>query len=241
MKAKTILILISVVISILNATDIYRLTDPTDTYERYGKSKQEGPPFLRFGNIQQYYHYDHGNYSIFTNDVAAVMSKWNNVGIVDFSYSLNQGIHLDAHWDDMSPGGTQLSHVNNIINSSTIIYLSTAYTWSLFGVQDLTHDKFDVQTVLLHEMGHVHGLAHPCTTDYDYDNGDADAPIMAGKDNIYFWGNRARDLRDDDINGTEFLQYNTWVPDQCTTLEAGVPLKLANKILDYLKQDKHES
>lgn len=40
------------------------------------------------------------------------------------------------------------------------MYLNPSYTW-INGSQDIANKKADVQTVVVHELGHMHGLAHP--------------------------------------------------------------------------------
>ncbi|HKJ81407.1 MAG TPA: right-handed parallel beta-helix repeat-containing protein, partial [Ignavibacteriaceae bacterium] len=209
-------------------TDIYRLLDPVYG-GRYGKSPEAGPPFLRFGSIQQYYHIADAQYNNHSTAVGNVFSSWNSAGSVQFSSSQSSGLTLDTFWDDygktiypyiVNPGVSYTSHSNYIINTSnSYVELNTFHDWFHDGTHNLQNDDFDVETILVHEVGHIHGLAHNLTDSYTH---DATAPIMAGGDNEYFWNHTARSLRTDDVNGTAFLQYNTWVPDQCATIQTAL-------------------
>ena len=117
----------------------------------------------------------------------------------------------------VNPGVAYTAHSSYIINTSnSYVELNTFHDWYDDGTHNLEQHNFDVETILVHEVGHIHGLAHPLTNSYTH---DATAPIMAGGDNEYFWDHMARSLRTDDTSGTRFLQYNTWVPNQCATIQ----------------------
>lgn len=194
-------------------TDIYRLLDPVYG-GRYGKSPEDDPPFLRFGTVQQYYHVADNEYNDYSNAVGNVFSNWNGAGSVQITSSDSSGLALDVFYSSygfpgiVNPGLAYTAHNSYIISTSnSYVKFNTFHNWG--EEQDLENHRFDVETILVHEVGHIHGLAHPLTDSYSQ---DATAPIMAGGDNEYFWDHTARNLRTDDTNGTRFLQYNTWVP-----------------------------
>ncbi|HPG40791.1 MAG TPA: T9SS type A sorting domain-containing protein [bacterium] len=204
----------------------YRLINPISPTSPYGKSPQSGPPFLRFGSVNQNYHYVNSAYNNFTTNVESAFSSWNEAGTVTFDWDASAGLGLNTYYNDdrsdsgiVNPGEAGVGFYQKILDmEDSYIQLNTLHTWLNNGTQDLFNDNFDVETIILHEIGHIHGLAHPLTSSYDYENGDPDAPIMAGGDNKYFLTNIARELSADDENGTRFLQYNAWVPKQCSTL-----------------------
>jgi tetratricopeptide (TPR) repeat protein len=216
--------LASVTISATEAfgADIYRLIDPING-GRYGKAPSDGPPFLRFGSIQQYYKIADSKYNNYLSAVNNSFASWNGAGSVHFSSS-SVGLQLLTYYDSygkyqypyiVNPGLTYTAFSSNIIDvGNSYVELNTYHTWGV--VQDLQNDKFDVETVFVHELGHVHGIAHPLTTTYSH---DASAPIMAGGDNEYFWNHTARTLMTNDTNATRFLQYNAWVPSQYSTIQ----------------------
>ena len=205
------------------STDIYRLLDPVSG-GRYGKSPAAEPPFLGFGSIQQYYHIADDEYDSHSTAVSNVFSSWNNAGPVQFSSHQSSGLALDVFYSSdgypgiVNPGVAYTDHDSYIIDASdSYVELNTYHDWG--EEQDIENHKFDVETILVHEVGHIHGLAHPLIASYSQ---DATAPIMAGGDNEYFWDHTARSLRTDDINGTQFLQYNVWVPSQYSTIQNGI-------------------
>src|SRR5690606_30632310 len=76
---------------------IFRLTDPLDFEERYGKSPYESPPFLHYASTQQHYHFASAAYSPFASSVAAAVASWNSVFPVHYSFaSSGAGVSLIA-------------------------------------------------------------------------------------------------------------------------------------------------
>lgn len=189
MKRATLLFCLALEVCSLGATeafgtDIYRLLDPVNG-GRYGKSSSDGPPFFRFGSTEEYYHIVASKYNDYPGAVSGSFSSWNNAGSVQFSSSSSSGLPLETYYDNygksqypyiVNPGVAYTAHSNYIINSSgSYVELNTYHDWGT--VQDLQNDEFDVETILVHELGHIQGLAHPLTNSYTHNES---APIMAG-------------------------------------------------------------
>lgn len=145
-----------------------------------------------------------------------------SVGVVQFSSSQSSGLPLDVFYSSagspgiVNPGLAYPAYNNYILDmNDSYIKLNTFHDWHKDGTHNLDLNDFDVETILLHEAGHIHGLAHPLTNSYTH---DASAPIMAGGDNVYFHNNVARSLRNDDINGKKWLGANAMVPEHYSSI-----------------------
>ena len=155
-------------------TDIFRLIDP-EYGGRYGKSPSDGPPFLRFGSAQEYFHTSE-EYDDDSTAVSNVFSNWNSAGTVQFSSSQSSGLSIETFWDDygnnqppyiVNPGLAYPDHEDFIINTDdSWVQINTYHQWGT--VQDLQDDMIDLETILVHEVGHIHGLAHPLTSSYTH-------------------------------------------------------------------------
>jgi hypothetical protein len=190
----------------------FRLTDPDDVGERYGKSSTDGLPYYYYGTTSQYY-YKSGAYNNYGPAVTAAFSSWNAAGPVSYSESTTAQNRLQLTTTSSTQtfdgliivGETHVNPSGNIIANgagASSIALSTHYSWGT--TQDLVNDQFDVQSILVHEIGHAHGIAHPKTNTY---TDGADAPTMAGSDCEYFRDSEAgRSLEQADIDATRFLQ-----------------------------------
>lgn len=89
-------------------------------------------------------------------------------------------------------------------SGSIVLNSSSNVEWSDFEQHlNASPHVLDVQSMVFHEAGHIHGLAHPLTTSYTH---NATAPTMAGGDNSYFDNTLdVRSLETEDIYGTQFL------------------------------------
>ena len=103
-------------ISLINGQNAYRLIDPIYG-GRYGKSASAGPPFLRFGSTQQYYHTAASKYNAHTSAVSSSFNSWNNAGSVKYYSSSSSGLSLETFYssygapDIVNPG----KHTQHII------------------------------------------------------------------------------------------------------------------------------
>jgi len=115
--------------------DNYRLIDPVNG-GRYGKSPNDGPPFLRFTDTQQYYHIADNEYDNYQTAVSNVFSNWNNAGVVQFSSSPSSGLPLDVFYSSMgspgivNPGRAYPADNNYILDmNNSYIELNTYHDW----------------------------------------------------------------------------------------------------------------
>ena len=74
---------------------IFRLIDPEDRQDEFGKSPTAGPPYLRFTSTDIKYHTS-GDYSGHTSAVEAAFSSWNSTGPIDFERESGEGILVYA-------------------------------------------------------------------------------------------------------------------------------------------------
>ena len=124
--------------------------------------------------------------------------------------SLSDGLTLTAEDHNYSWGPAQAFPDFNpttykLKPETSIIVLNTNCTWR-DNQQHLNADPpiLDVQSMITHEAGHIHGLAHPYPGSYDH---DATGPTMAGRDNEHFDNTLdCRSLETEDVYGTQFLQ-----------------------------------
>ncbi|MFA3784178.1 matrixin family metalloprotease, partial [Melioribacteraceae bacterium 4301-Me] len=207
----SILVILIISSSLMYGQRIFRPIDPNNGGARYGKSPYSGPPFLCFGSTSYQYHIAHSQYNNFISDVNAAFTSWNNAGQVQFSRTTSAGLTLTAQAQDYNSWGPAWSYPSwngstyELTPSSASIVLNTNVTWR----NDQQHLNanppiLDVQSMVVHEAGHIHGLAHPLTDSYAH---DATAPTMAGGDNAYFDNTLdVRSLETEDIYGTQFLQ-----------------------------------
>jgi tetratricopeptide (TPR) repeat protein len=225
-REKTFLILLILVIasSMMYGQRIFRPIDPNNGGARYGKSPYSGPPFLYFGSTSYQYRIAHSQYNIFLSDVDAAFASWNNSGPVQFSRTTS-GLTLTAQAQDYNSWGPAWCYPSwngstyELTPASGSIVLNTNATWRN-DQQRLNANPpiLDVQTMVVHEAGHIHGLAHPLTNSYAH---DATAPTMAGGDNAYFNNTLdVRSLETEDIYGTQFLQLR--VPTLYSSLETAI-------------------
>ena len=191
---------------------IFRPIDPNDPYARYGKSPYSEPPFLHFGTTSYTYKISSSLYNSHLSYVDAAFTSWNNCGPVKFSRII-YGLPLTAqaqNYDSWGPAWSYPSWNPNTYvltpdNGSIVLNSSGNVSWS-HTEQHLNASPhvIDVQTMVVHEAGHIMGLAHPLTDSYTH---DATAPTMAGGDNEYFDNTLdCRSLETEDIYGTQFLQ-----------------------------------
>jgi len=191
---------------------IFRPIDPEDPYARYGKSPYSGPPFLHFGTTSYTYKISSSLYNSHLSYVDAAFTSWNNSGPVQFSRII-YGLPLTAQAQNYASWGPAWSYPswnpNTYVltpdNGSIVLNSSSNCEWR-HDRQDLNASPhvIDVQTMVVHEAGHIMGLAHPLTDSYTH---NATAPTMAGGDNEYFDNTlECRSLETEDIYGTQFLQ-----------------------------------
>lgn len=204
---------------------IFRPMDPSDPYARYGKSPYSGPPFLYFGSTSYNYQISHAQYNNYLNSVDAGFTSWNNSGLVQFSRTTS-GLTLTAQAQDYSSWGPAWSYPSwngstyELTPSSGSIVLNTSNTTWSNTEQHLNTSPhvLDVQTMVVHEAGHIMGLAHPLTNSYSHDSA---APTMAGGDNEYFDNTLdCRSLETEDVYGTQFLQLR--VPSFYSTIQSAI-------------------
>jgi hypothetical protein len=189
---------------------IFRPIDPNHRGYPFGKSPYSGPPFLYFGSTVYTYYTANSLYDSHAAYVDAAFASWNNAGPVQFLRSTS-GLTLTAEAMDYSDWGPALSYPSwntstfEITPDSASIVLNTNYIWSHTEQHlDISQPILDVQTMVVHEAGHIHGLDHPIIGTYAQ---DATAPTMAGGDNEYFNNTLdCRSLEMEDIYGTQFLQ-----------------------------------
>lgn len=85
-------------------------------------------------------------------------------------------------------------------NKATV-YLNPTWTWTTHF--DQSNKKADTKTVVLHELGHAHGLAHPWDSYYCADGGSMNSSELVSVMNADF--TLKRTLRSDDLNGLNAL------------------------------------
>ncbi len=218
MKRKNIFIILIILVagsSLIQAQRIFRPIDPnasSDFERRYGKSAYSNPPFLYFGSTSYNYKIADSKYNSHLSYVDAAFASWNNAAPVQFSRT-STGLALTAQAQNYSSWGPAWSFP--IWNGSTyeltpesgsiVLNSSSNVEWSDFEQHlNASPHVLDVQSMVVHEAGHIHGLAHPLTTSYTH---NASAPTMAGGDNSYFDNTLdVRSLETEDIYGTQFLQ-----------------------------------
>jgi tetratricopeptide (TPR) repeat protein len=215
MKRQNILITMMILFITMSSTYgqwIFRPIDPNNSGYRYGKSPYSGAPFLYFGSTAYQYHISNSQYNSYLTSVDAAFTSWNNSGQVQFSRSTS-GLTLTAQAQNYSTYGPAWSFPSwnastlelTPASGSIVLNSSSNVTWR----DDQQHlnaspHVLDVQTMVVHEAGHIHGLAHPLTASYTH---DATAPTMAGGDNAYFDNTLdCRSLETNDVYGTRFLQ-----------------------------------
>ena len=198
-KFRFIVLIFCIFFSFINYVSAFSLLEPPDPGQ-FGMSPYDAPPFYKFCGTTRYYHINSTEYNNFTSSVSSAFASWNSVSRVDF-FSRSNGVELEDYWEDnTNPGDANTSFDNyKIIDDNSYIRLNTRHTWLKTGIQDIDDYKFDVETILLHEIGHLYGLAHPDSSDYVH---DVTAPIMAGGHNDYFHDHIARNLRTDDNEST---------------------------------------
>lgn len=201
-------IVLMVCISVPAWGQIFRPSDPLD-WNRYGKSPSDGLPFLRFDSPNQQYYIGDSQLNSYLGEVSYAFSSWNNAGPVDFTSNATNGLEVTAEAKSISTNGPAWYFIDFDVSSYVIdasksnVVLNKNYIWSST-TQDLYNNKLDVQSMVVHEVGHIHGLSHPIENTY---TDGAYAPTMAGGDNSYFWtSTEGRSLEEDDILGTRFLQ-----------------------------------
>ncbi len=216
----------SVLVGTLNVygQNIFRLIDPhaeTSFDRRYGKSPDDGPPFLYFGSTNQQYYIDHADYAGLESEVETAFISWNNSGPVQFTESSSSGVQVTG---EFQPGAGPAwawvwwnANTYELIPEISSIVLNTEFTWT-DDDQHILNGILDVQSMVVHEAGHVHGLAHPLVESFEQDE---TAPVMAGGDNEYYWTSlEGRYLKEDDIVGLQFLQFR--VPGLYSDLQAAL-------------------
>ena len=213
MKRKNIFIVCIILLAVTSLTQaqrIFRPMDPIDPWTRYGKSPYSSPPFFFFGTTSYSYKIANSQYNAYLSDVDAAFASWNSAAPVQFSRT-STGLVLSALANNYDTWGPAWSYPSwsastyELTPESGSIVLNTNATWSN-SAQNLNASPplLDVQTMVVHEAGHIHGLAHPLTNSYTH---DATAPTMAGGDNAYFNNTLdVRSLETEDIYGTQFLQ-----------------------------------
>ncbi len=231
---KTFLILLILVIasSMIYGQRIFRPIDPNNGGARYGKSPYSGPPFLYFGSNSYNYKIADSLYNYHLSYVDAAFTSWNNAGQVQFSRT-SSGLTLTAQAQDYNSWGPAWSYPSwngstyelTPVSGSIVLNSSGNVTWSHTEQHlNATPHVLDVQSMVVHEAGHIHGLAHPLTDSYTH---DATAPTMAGGDNAYFDNTLdVRSLETEDVYGTQFLQLR--VPNLYSSLNNAV--SIANAI-----------
>ncbi|MCG2716631.1 MAG: T9SS type A sorting domain-containing protein [Candidatus Marinimicrobia bacterium] len=213
MKRKNIflvLLILFITSSVMHGQRIFRPMNPSNPTARYGKSPYSGPPFFYFGSTSYNYKIAHSQYNTHLSYVDAAFASWNSAGQVQFSRTTS-GLTLTADAQDYSSWGPAWCYpswnesTDELMPASSSIVLNTNATWSHFEQHlNAIPPVLDVQTMVVHEAGHIHGLAHPLTDSYTH---DATAPTMTGGDNEYFDNSlECRSLETDDIYGTQFLQ-----------------------------------
>lgn len=215
MKRKNIFLIVIVLFltsSAMHGQRIFRPLNPSDPLARYGKSPYSGPPFFYFGSTSYNYKISHSQYNTHLSYVDAAFTSWNNAGPVQFSRTTS-GLTLTADakdYDDWGPAWSYPSWNGSTYeltpaSGSIVLNSSGNVTWSHTSQDlDAVPHVIDVQTMVVHEAGHIMGLAHLLTNSYTH---DGTAPTMAGGDNEYFDNTLdCRSLETEDIYGTEFLQ-----------------------------------
>ena len=97
MRQSKFYLILAVIIMLTVTAYGYRLIDPIYG-GRYGKAPTDDPPFLRFGNTQQYYHIDASKYNDYTSAVNGSFSSWNDSGSVQFDTSSSSGLALETFY-----------------------------------------------------------------------------------------------------------------------------------------------
>lgn len=88
-----------------------------------------------------------------------------------------------------------------INGNKATVYLNPTWTWGTSFNQSVP--RADIETVVLHELGHAHGLAHPYSSFYCADGG-----VMSGAEQVSVMNadfTNKRVLRSDDLDGLNVL------------------------------------
>jgi len=183
MKRKNIFIILIAGSSLIQAQRIFRPIDPNNN-DRYGKSPYSSPPFLYFGLTTYNYKIANSKYNSHLSYVDAAFASWNNAAPVQFSRT-STGLALTAQAQNYSSWGPAWSYPSwngstyELTPESGLIVLNSSSNveWSDFEQHlNASPHVLDVQSMVVHEAGHIHGLAHPLTTSYTH---NATAPTMA--------------------------------------------------------------
>ncbi len=219
MKNRSIVLVFCIFFSFITTISAFSLLEPPDPGQ-YGMSPDNAPPFYKFCGTARYYHINSTEYNNYTSQVSNAFSSWNSTSDINFSSS-SSGVEIGTYEEvETNPGQANVSLDNyKIFDNNSFIQLNTHHTWYKDGTHNINQYKFDVETILLHEIGHLYGLAHPNTSDYTQ---DASAPIMAGGHNQYFRVNIARTLRSDDVNGVTWLDEHAMVPEHYSSINSAL-------------------
>ncbi len=174
--------------------------------------------FYTFNSTAQNFRYYHSWYDTnsYDDDVDRAFDTWGDVGPVTFNYDEegDEGVRLATNpitWEpgcDIGDYDLDYNPTTRIINfSDSWIYLNLddeypdIIQWGT--TQYLPTLEFDVESAVLHEIGHVIGLDHPHLSILENDEDD---PIMFGGQTEYAYTNTMRWLRPEDEEGFTFLQ-----------------------------------
>ena len=104
--------------------------------------------------------------------VTAAMSRWNGIPGSTLDYrppQFNSAVtNADFQIHQVSLSSVGLPDVPGLADGSQVpnhktvrIALSSDFSWNTAGVMDQVNRMADVETILVHEVGHASGLAHP--------------------------------------------------------------------------------
>lgn len=95
------------------------------------------------------------------SDIASTESAWAAYSRFNFTQGTGSGTYISIGFGPITPL-TKVG-VTQVIGSITYVTLNSLVQWSDIGTPDASH--YDVQSTLLHELGHALGLFHSSFTD----------------------------------------------------------------------------
>jgi hypothetical protein len=112
--------------------------------------------------------------SSYTNSVARAINRWNGIPHSTLRYTrlrfhsnpfLEKGPLVVTRGSGRSIGMPDVPGI--AVGSATprhrhvVIILNSDFRWNAVGIMNQRRRRVDIQTILVHEMGHASGLAHP--------------------------------------------------------------------------------